>query len=771
MDEATRASLAVLLLALLSASMWLPSAALARRVPQPPPVRPAGVRAFILELPRGLPRSYRVVALVGGRVVPALALPYPLRPFKASRAREVLVDGKPLGRLLGEDPGRARRLLAENRGVRVVTAPVQGLAWSPGSGGLLVIVPAGGSPGGERLGARQLAELRASTAAIYRGPGGVEIRLVAPTGAASTAAAPPLIPPVMNDTVFGYSVSLGAARLDVDITPGFIEELVGEAKLLKPAATASTRLWGGASAWEVPYTLPLAGGGLPRSVEAAVLESGSSSAGYSRCWDYTPLPGSTAAAASATLKPLVAGYVSLTVTISYAGGGWPAPLAWKSYRGYMGPGQAVTLLAQWRIPAGQRGRPPRLRVCVDAGISQAGAVPARKGLLYVTHGGYLLVDAGAGRNGAAGFAYTATRSYAAENGPGAPLAVDISRTTTLPVASVPSLAPGPVTVLTYVERGAVDLYLGGVYLGRAAGPFWASLDTATALAALSPYVLTGKAAPLTMEPLGGGARVDLELTSIAYPSYMLAPAGGGAGAYRLASGGDYEVVAEPALLHLVLADDGTLLEAGEAAVTLVAERPAVDGVNLVSALVDLAVSTRPYSLGVRKLGLWIRYSEPSATISYIGDVDGRVTGSSVVNRDYQAILWLMGAAGLALGAGAAVGVVSGTASAAAQAASHMLSVAATALSEPHVYALLGGKTLPVEASLVGSDTVVASGGADSGLLSSWRRVLYRASLTLEMRGSRSPVEVSTVLRVGLGDGLLGGGVVCRGYGGLEVPPR
>ncbi len=765
-DGVTRASVAVLLLALLAAPMVAP-AALAQQPRLPSSAQPMSVRAYVLELPRGLPSRYSVVALLGGRPVPVLAIPYPLRPFKAAEVKEVLVDGKPLAQLLREDPEKARRLLVEDKDVKIVTVPVKGLAWTPGSRELLVIVPAGATLGGKPLAREQLEALQENTLAAYRA-GSLEIRIVKPARTIAALVTPPFAPPIMNDTVFGYSMTMGAARLDIDVTPASIERLARTATLLKPAqqrtpipspfqsskalhsilnpTSTASNTW-----WETPYTLPFTSpNGASKSIQAIDLAAPptENSIYYMRCWSYKPLAATNIATASVTLKPFAPAQVELTVTI-YKNYWLQPPLARKSYRGFLEPTQAVTLLAEWHLPFNLWSNPPKLTVCVEAYITWAGGQQDKRHAgLYVTVGGYRLATTrSVVQPSPSDNTYTVNHNYALER-PGS--VAEITRVTTIPVAITPNAAPGPIYFSTYLEEGSAAFFLGNMYLGSAQQQqwYWKTVDAEDALSLLAPYILTGKAVPLTIVPcIGPGDKVKLNVgfTSISYVAYALGlEEEDNKPVYRPASSNDGILAAEPLMLQILSADNGTLLEAGEVTATTIVSRPLRSTIYANTFIVDVAASMKPYSYGVDKIYLSATETEGSALIAGVLSAEGRTSGTDELNKYYQEILWLAGAAGLFIGGGVAVGLVPEAVAGAAEAASYLLSVASTALGEPHVFSMLSAKTLPLKVDVKG-DTIRVEGGADSGSLlpwSSWRSVLYRALYTVDMRGSSSPVQLS-----------------------------
>ncbi len=792
MDEATRASLAVLLLALLAAPMVAP-AALAQQPRLPRSTQPASVKAYVLELPRGLPSRYAVVALLGGRPVPVLAIPYPLKPFRAAEVKEVLVDGKPLGQLLKEDPEKARRLLVEEKDVKIVTVPVKGLAWSPGSRELLVIVPAGATVGGEPLAREQLEALQENTLAAYRA-GSLEIRIAEPTKTVAAIAAPPFTPPIMNDTVFGYSMTMGAARLDIDVTPASIERLARTATLLKPVqqripipsplqagealystlnpTSTASNTW-----WETPYTMQfLSQNGAPKPIQAIDLAAPPTmnSIYYMRCWSYKPLAATNIVTASATLKPFAPARVELTVSI-YLGDNLALPLARKSYKGFLKPTQAVTLLAEWSLPFNLWSNPPKLTACVKVYMTWAGGQQDKRHAgLYVTVGGYKLATTrSVVQPSPSDNTYTVNHNYALER-PGS--VAEITRATTIPVAITPNAAPGPIYFKTYLEEGSAAFFLGNMYLGSAQQWYWKTADAGDALSLLAPYILTGKAVPLTIVPdIGPGDKVKLNVgfTSLSYVAYAL-----GLGeednkpVYKPASNSDIILAAEPLVLQILLADNGTLLEAGEVTATTIVSRPLKSTIYSNTFIIDVAASMKPYSYGVDKIYLSATETEDSAFIAGIPSASySQTSGTNEFNENYQEVLWVLGAAGLFIGGGVAVGLVPEAAASAAEILSYALSPAATALGEPHVFSMLSAKTLPLKVD-VKDDTIRVEGDADSGSFfpwSSWRSVLYRALYTVDMRGSSSPVQLSLDVAVylKLDWRSLWMDVPCYGWGSFE----
>ncbi len=196
--------------------LFLASASAAAAGGQPPAGGPRGtaVRAYILELPQGLPENHALVALYRGCAIPALAIPYPLKPVTLNVATAVAT---------------------ENHGMltpTIITTAVKRLVWSPGGRELLVIVPAR-PVCGYMLTQRQLEELRELTLAAYRA-GSLEFRIIAPTRDLMYITVPPFAPPISSDTIFGYDITMGRAKLDVDIAPDTIEKLAATAPVLEP---------------------------------------------------------------------------------------------------------------------------------------------------------------------------------------------------------------------------------------------------------------------------------------------------------------------------------------------------------------------------------------------------------------------------------------------------------------------------------------------------------------------------------------------------------
>ena len=795
LDEVTRASLAALLAIIILVPMAAP-AALARQPPAPPVPRRGDtetpVRAFILDLPGGAPSRYSLVALYRGHVVPLLAIPYPLKPFTAARIKAVIVEGKPLQQLLREDPEKARRLLFEDKNVTVVTAPVKGLAWEPDSKKLLVILPAGEAAlRGKELATREITVLDANTVVMYRA-GGYEIRLVKPvkTLVDMGLLLPPFVPIMMNDTVYGYSVTIGKARLDIDVTPDRIERLAASATELRPitppravnpiiaATTTSTNN----NVWMIPYTEPFPGpNGLPKAMQAIDMPSTETSANYYNCWTYQPLQFTYMATASATIVPLTAANVNLTVAIYMPWMPW-TPIAEKSTVTHVEAGQSVTVTAEWEIPVLQRPNPPKLRVCVYATADWT-SVGEKHANLYVALGGYKKVTLRSPvQPSPSDNTYEVKHQFAVENDVEGALVAKLTTVTTIPVAITPNIAPGPLSFATYVEGGSADFYLGDTHLGHVVNLghvppnqfYYRSLDPETALAALTPYIISGRAIPLTIEP-HGRVKWYAGYTTISYTAYMLTVDEGtdGNAVYRLAGDNDRVVSAEPLLLQILLASDGTVLEAGEASTSIVASRPEAGQLDARYFAVDVAASVKHYSYGIGKVSLQVEQEEEQAHVLWFMEKGARISGSSVRNDKSQYVLWLAGAAGLVLGGIGEAGIVSGVSGSAVKAASYLLSVASTALSEPHVFAVLSEKVYPLESSISG-DSVSLRGGADSGSgpWSNWRSVVYHAFYTLYMRGSEHPVQMSIAVgvHIKLDWSYAWQEVLCFGTGFLEFSP-
>lgn len=766
LDKVTRASLAVLLAVIVLVPMAAP-AALAQqpRVPPVPPARGARgtetpVRAFIIDLPGGAPRHYSVVALYRGHVVPVLAIPYPLKPFTAARIKAVIVDGKPLQQLLREDPWKARRLLFEDRNVTVVRVPVKGLAWEPGSKKLLVILPAGEAAlRGRELATNEMKVLEANTVAMYRA-GDYEIRLVKQVKPLADMGVlmPPLVPIMMNDTVYGYSITIGKARLDIDVTPDRIERLAASATELRPitpprhinpiiaaAATTSTS----DNVWLIPYTEPFTGpNGLPKAMQAIDMPSTAARAQYYNCWTYQPLPFTYTAAASATIVPLTAARVKLTVAIYFPWMPW-APIAEKSTVTQLEANQSTTVTAEWEIPVFQRPSPPKLRVCVYASAEWT-SVGKKHANLYVALGGYKPVTLRSQvQPSPTDNTYEVRHQFAVENSNGNTTVATLIGPTTIPVAITPNIAPGPLSFATYIEGGSADFYLGNthvIHLGHVPPNqfYYRSVDPDTVLATLSTYIISGRTIPLTIEP-HGIVKWYAGYTTLSYTAFAIGIQQNSEGnkMYRPAEPGDGLVAAEPLIIQILMRDDGTYIEAGEATVYVTAARPLTQlGYYTYYYAVDVAAAVKPYSYGIGSVYLSILHKEKDTHID-IYEASSYVSGDEQNAKYADYLIWVLGAAGLALEGLGEAGVISG-----ADALSDLLSIASLALSEPHVLTKLTKEgTLNIER--LESDTIYIDGSIYKDWESHWRSVLYRIHYTLAMRATQYPVQMNIFAGVSL----------------------
>lgn len=192
------------------------------------------VKTFIIDLPPNLSRHYGIVALYRGHAIPALIIPYPLTPIRVEKITKIIVDGKPLQELLREDPEKARRLLYEDKNVKVITTPVEVLVWEPNATKLLIILPNEKEASkGRKLTLKEELGLRLATIAIYKADG-YEIRIVRPIEVLIGLIPPPFTPPIRSDNIFGYSCTMDGVTLDVTLTPESVLKLASNAKELKP---------------------------------------------------------------------------------------------------------------------------------------------------------------------------------------------------------------------------------------------------------------------------------------------------------------------------------------------------------------------------------------------------------------------------------------------------------------------------------------------------------------------------------------------------------
>ena len=753
MKRALRAPLAVLLAIAALLPIATPTALAQQPVIQPPKNTETPVRAFILELPEYTPSHYKIIALYQGHIVPALTIPYPLKPFQATKIKEILVDGKPLQELLRKNPQEARRLLFEDKNVKIITTPVEGLAWEPNSRKLLVIVPAGDiAARGKTLSSEEATSIELNTLALYRF-NDYEIRLIKPTKPLAWVTAPPLTPILMNDTVFGYSITIGNTRLDIDITPRRIERLASTAPRLKPitqiTVNAAPKATGTANAldnsiWLIPYTEPFTTpNGIPKSIIAVDMPSTAARASYANCWTYHPLPFTTTASASATIETLAEARVSLTVAIYLPGLPW-SPIAEKTFTTRLKPNQSLTLTALWNIPAPQQPNPPKLQVCVYATAEWITGT-TRHANLYIAIGGYKEVTLRSPvQPSPLDNTYNVKHQYAIENDPDGALIATITKPTAVPIAVTPNIAPGPLTFTTYIEGGSADFYLGNTHLAHLGSVqpnefYFKSLDPETTLTTLSPYVITGRAIPLIIQP-HGKVKWYAGYTTVSYVAFAVGiqTDTGGAKVYRPAQASDGLIAGEPLVLQILLADDGTCIEAGEAAIYVLANRPTTRYYQQYSFTIDVAASMKQYSYGIGKITLTAVQTEKGSPVD-IYLAESYVSGDDVDNKLSEYLIWILGAAGIAVGGLEEAGAMTG-----AKALSYVLSIASAALGEPHIFAKLTKKENSITINKLGEDSVIVEGEVDSGWepWSSWHTILYQAYYVLGTRGSEHPVQMS-----------------------------